>query len=142
MSSPINPLLRRRAAIEAMRARYGNQRFDWAEADCWRMVRFHLRQLGHRPPATPRYNTALGAKRALKAKGFDSMAEALDSLLPRIAPAAMLPGDIAAVEGTEGLDALVIGVGHKVFGWHEEAETPVFIIPRPGVLTAAWRALS
>jgi hypothetical protein len=68
------------------------------------------------------------------------MITALDSILPRIAPAAMLPGDIAAVKGTEGLDALVIGAGLKVFGWHEGAETPVFIVPTPGMLDVAWRA--
>ena len=134
-----NPLLLRRSAIEATRARYGDKVFDWAGAHCWPMIRFHLRQLGHRPPATPPYKNAVGAKRALKAKGFESMTAAVDSILPRISPASMWPGDIAALKGTDGLDALVICAGLKVFGWHENAATPVFIIPKPGSLDAAWR---
>jgi hypothetical protein len=101
------------------------------------MARFHLRQMGHRPTRTPRYRTAIGAKRALKIKGFDSMSEALDSTLPRIAPAQMLPGDIAALRGTEGLDALVICAGETFLGWHEGAETPTFLTVRE--FEAAWR---
>lgn len=142
MSPPANPLLRRRDALQAVQTRFGDKPFDWKDAHCWPMVRFHLRQLGHRPPGTPRYTSAVGAKRALAAKGFDSLTAALDSFLPRIAPASMLIGDVAAVAGTEGLDAVVICAGQKVYGWHESSETPVFIVPHPGAITAAWRTLA
>jgi hypothetical protein len=140
MNKPSNPLILRQEALRATIARFQGKPFVWGTTDCWIMTRAHLRALGERPPATPRYRTALGAKKALKLRGFDSMADAIDSILPRISPAEMLPGDVAAVEGVEGLDALVICAGHKVFGWHEEADGPVFIVPKPGALTIAWRA--
>jgi hypothetical protein len=135
-----NPVLARQEALRQTVERFRDKPFEWGKNDCWIMARAHLRALGERPSATPRYKSALGAKRALKQKGFDSLVEAMDSMLPRIAPAEMLPGDIGAVTGIEGVDALVISAGHKVFGWHEEAETPVFIIPAPGKIEIAWRA--
>ncbi|HYI43723.1 MAG TPA: hypothetical protein VD768_08895 [Sphingomicrobium sp.] len=131
------PLVARARALRETQARFRGRRFDWRSDDCIRMARFHLIANGHRPPRLPPYRSALGAKKALRAQGAESVIALLDGILPRIAPAEMLPGDVAALKGTEGLDALMICVGAKLLGWHESADEPVIVIPHR--IEAAWR---
>lgn len=132
-------LVRRAEATRNTLARYRRKPFDWSErATCIHMARYHLRQMGHRPPPIPDFRSALGARQALGKAGFDSVTALLDSLLPRIAPAAMLVGDLAVLEGIEGLDSVVINAGGKVLGWHEAADDGVKpLIARE--IKAAWR---
>lgn len=134
----MSDLLRRQRALEKTLARYRRRRFAIGEADCVRMARSHLVAMGHRPPALPRYRNLTGALRALNRMGFDSLEALFDSLLPKIPPAAMLPGDIALLQGEGPLDATVISVGHKVFGFHQDEETTALMIPHE--IKAAWRA--
>lgn len=131
----MNDMLRRQAALERTLAKYRGRKLDFCGADCVRMARFHLLQMGHKPPPLPCYRSLAGAIRALNAAG--GMEQIFDSLLPRIPHARMLPGDIAILEGDNGMDAAVICVGHKVIGWHENSETMVNLIPLE--IKAAWR---
>lgn len=130
-------LERRQAALEKTIAKYRGRVLDFKSADCVRMIRFHLLQMGHRPPPLPRYSSMIGARRALRDKG--GLVAILDGLLPRIAPARMLEGDIAVVGG-EGGEAGLICVGYKYMGWHQDAAESVNLIIGLGDVTAAWRA--
>lgn len=129
-------VIRRQKALEATMEKYRGKALDFKTADCVRMARFHLIQMGHKVPKLPRYQSSVGAIRALKAAG--GMVAILDSFLPQIPYARMLPGDLAVLEGEDDMDAVVICVGHKVMGWHQDADTLVNIIPNQ--IKAAWRA--
>lgn len=129
-------LLRRHAALEATLAKYRGKKLDFKTADCVRMARFHLLKMGHKPPKLPHYSSLTGALRALRKAG--GMVAVLDRILPRIPYALMAPGDLAVLEGDHEMDAVVICVGHKVIGWHEDADEMVNLIPRE--IKAAWRA--
>lgn len=100
------------------------------------MARFHLLQMGHKPPALPKYQSAIGAQRALLNAG--GMIHVFDQLLARIPPAKMLPGDIAVLDGEDSMEATVICIGHKMMGWHEECDEMVLM--EAAIVKAAWRA--
>lgn len=139
---PQSDLIRRADATRATLARYRTRAFAWHQrATCIHMARFHLRQMGHRPPPIPDIRSQLSARRALKATGHDSLADLLDSLLPRIAPAAMLVGDLALFEGepdSGGLDSIGVCAGDKLLGWH--ADDPSGIKPLiVSEFIGAWR---
>lgn len=121
--------------------RYRGKVFDWSKGvTCAHMARAHLRNMKHKAPAMPRVRSAFGAKKALQGLGHDSMVSLLDGLLPRIAPAQMLLGDLCAVEGEAGMDAVMVCAGHRrVFGWVEGEETPVVVEPEWGKLIGCWR---
>jgi hypothetical protein len=131
--------VRRAEATRLTMARYRAIPFDWkAKATCIHLARAHLRNMGHRPPAIPAFRSALGAQRALHRTGFADLAALLDSLLPRIAPAAMWVGDLAVVEGDEGFDSIVISAGGKMLGYNEADMSGI----KPLVVSAfkgAWR---
>ncbi len=119
-------LIRRQAATQATMNRYAKKKFDWRKrATCIHMVQFHLRQMGHTPPAVPDIRSLLGAARALKERGCTNVGEMIDTLLPSIPPAAMLLGDVAMLRDESGIGALVVNVGGKVMGWHDDAERMV-----------------
>jgi hypothetical protein len=89
----------------------------------------------------PRIRSALAAKRAMQSNGWESVEDMLDSMLPRIAPAMMLLGDLAVVPGEDGFASIMICAGpQKVMGWHPE--TGAFVVYDGGIgeLSAAWRA--
>ena len=134
-------LIRRDAALRAVQAKYDGRAFDWkARMTCIHLLRFHLRAMGHKPPALPRIASAIGARRALRERGWDSVAAMLDSLFQRIAPAAMWPGDVAVSEGEGGLGAILISAGgDRLIGWHEDTPTCSAIAADLGALTGAWR---
>lgn len=135
-------LERRKRATEATLARYKDKAFDWGTGvTCVHLARFHLRNMGHRPPSLPRFRSALGAKKAMRERGWDSVTAMMDSMLPRIAPAAMRLGDLAAMEGEGGLDGILVCAGpRRWFGWCEGEEKPVMIEAPFEQITAAWRA--
>lgn len=129
-------LEQRQAALNRTIAKYRGRVLDFKSADCVRMIRFHLLQMGHKPPPLPRYGSLIGAQRALREKG--GLIAILDTLLPRIAPARMLEGDIAVVGG-EGGEAGVICVGYKYMGWHQDSAEAVNLVIDLANVTAAWR---
>ena len=139
MPKRLPDLIRRQRALEKTVAKYRDRPHDWRSVDCIRMLRSHLVAMGHkRLPKLPRYDSALGAKRALKEAGFGSVDALLDSLLPRIAPAMALPGDVLLARGDEGLGAVTLSVGLKAFGWHEDAPGATVLVLHE--IAGAWRA--
>lgn len=131
---------RRRAATEATLNKFRRTAFDWSEGrHCMKLAHYHLRQMGKRPPALPRIRSPLAARKELKARGFASVTELLDSLLVRIPPARMQLGDIAVLPGDDGLDAVFVCAGpRRVFGWREDQPTAVMLAIRLDEVTAAW----
>lgn len=117
-------MIRRQQAVEATMAKYRFRPFDWkAKATCLHMARFHLRQMGKRPPALPQIGSLLSAKKALKERGWDTVADMFDAIgLKRIPPAAMLLGDLAMLESADGMGSIVVSAGGKVVGYHDDAE--------------------
>lgn len=118
---------RRVAAIAATRARFEGRAFAWGRVDCAKVAAFHLRQMGHRRSLglarAGSYSSALGARRALRRAGHDSLERALEraGAVP-IAAAAALPADMLITPGTDGIDALAIMLGNMaVLGFHEDA---------------------
>lgn len=138
----MSELLRRKRATEATRDRYLGRPFAWkAGHTCVHLARYHLRQMGHKPPKLPQLRSALSARRALDAGGWDDVEAMLDSILPRIAPLEMRLGDLCTGPGEGGIAAIYVCIPpFKLLGWHEEAEGAVIIDFDRSVLTGAWRA--
>lgn len=139
MPAPLPDLLRRQRALARVMTKYRGRPLDWAQADCVRMARTLLVAMGHRVPKLPRYATLPGAARALKATGHDSVEALLDGLLPRIAPAAMLPGDLALMEGDGAFDAIALCLGQKLWGWHQDNALAEPVVMTPRAVKAAYR---
>ncbi|MEO9521708.1 MAG: hypothetical protein ABJC88_17025 [Parasphingorhabdus sp.] len=122
----MSELVKRQAATEATLAKYRDKPMSFEDGQtCVHMARFHLVKLGHKPQKMPRVRSLIGAKRALKDNGWETTADMLDAILPRIKPAEMRLGDLAVMEDDSGLGAVVISAGmgwSKVFGWHEDAQ--------------------
>lgn len=138
-------LIRRKRATEATLAKYRPLAFDWKKGiTCVHMARFHLRKMGHRVAELPRIRGIIGAKRALAQRGWDDVTAMLDAQesLTRIAPAMMLPGDLAALPDESGLDGIVICAGrHKLLGWHQDWNGGmVEMEANLDALKGAWRA--
>lgn len=133
-------LLARVDATNKTMAKYRERAFDWNGASCIHLARTQLRNMGHKPPRIPAFRSAIGAKRAMTTNGYETVADIFDGLgLPRIAPAAMLVGDLAMLPGEDGFDAVVICVGGKLMGWHGAAEKLAIIGEAVGQVSAAWR---
>ncbi len=134
----MNEMLRRQRAVEATLAKYRDAPFDWAAGKtCLHMARFHLRQMGHRPEGLPRIRSALAARRALDVRGWKHVGDMLDTLLPRIAAAQMVLGDVALLDSGDGFGAIVISLGGKVMGWHEDYAGMTALDPLR--MAGAWR---
>lgn len=117
----MNEMQRRVAATQATQARFEGRAFDWRkQATCIHLLRFHAAQMGHKLPVVPRFRSALGATKALRAQGVETLPDLMDTFFPRIPAAMMLPGDIAAFPGDDGrMDGLMIyGQLRAMFGWH------------------------
>lgn len=135
----MSDLIRRQVATEATMNRFGKKKFEWAKrSTCIHMVRFHLIKMGHKPPPIPDIRSLLGAKRALKERGAENVGQLIDQLLPAIPPAAMLLGDVAMLQDGAGIGALVVNVGGKVMGWHDDQ--PRMVVMDALLIERAWRA--
>lgn len=117
----MSEMARRVAATRKTIAKY-EKPFSWSKrATCIHMARAHLRNMGHRPPPIPDFRSALGARTQLRKAGFPDLAGLFDSLLPRIAPAAMWVGDIALLAGDEMFGSICISdTAGSLIGWHED----------------------
>lgn len=119
----MNEIGRRVDATIATQAKLKDKPFDWAKAaTCIHLARYHAAQMGHKLPIVPRFRSVLGAKKALRDVGFDSLPDLLDSYFTRIPPAFMKVGDLLAIDGDQGFHSVVIkGDRTKFLGWHEDA---------------------
>lgn len=138
----IPELEKRRLATAATMRKFGGKPFSWrASTTCLHLARFQIRQMGHKVPRMPPIRSALAARKALEARGHASVIDLMDSMLPRIAPAEMRLGDLAAAPGEEDwLDALLINVAPRKFaGWHPDAHLMAVLDIDLANITAAWR---
>lgn len=118
-------LAERAAATQKTFDKFRGKPFSWKSASCAHLLRTHLRNMRHRPPAMPKFQSAVGAARALKEMGATDLSALLTGLgLMEITPAKMLVGDIAVLPGDDGLfDAVVVSAGNgKFMGWHGAGE--------------------
>ncbi|PZQ55259.1 MAG: hypothetical protein DI555_07865 [Novosphingobium pentaromativorans] len=139
------PLERRHAAIEATMAKFRDQPFQWGRVDCARVAAFHLKQLGYKIAISKagRYRTALGAAKALGRLGYASLSEMADGLgLVPIAPARMLLGDLAEIEGDSPVGTVALYAGNgNVFAFHQDHEGLVTATPNATSILRAWSVM-
>lgn len=133
-------MLRRKEATEATLARYRHKAFDWGKGiTCVHLARAQLRAMGHKPPTLPRFRSALAARREMQARGWANVEDMLDALLPRIAPARMMLGDLAVAQSGDGMGSIMICAGpHKLLGWHDDAAELVVLDVGLDELAGAW----
>lgn len=76
--------------------------------------------------------------KALKGAGFDTIEALLDSMLPRIAPAATWVGDLVLLDGEPPFDCIAVQAGGALLGYHEDAAGGIapLVFTKP---KAAWR---
>ena len=111
-------------------ARYAGRKFSWARGvTCLHALHSHLVTMGHTPPDLPRLQGPLDARRALRAHGWGNTEDMLAELLPRIPYASARVGDVAVLESADGMGAIVICAGAKWFGWHDDADGFVPLVP-------------
>ncbi|WP_336974160.1 DUF6950 family protein [Sphingobium aromaticiconvertens] len=136
----MSDLIRRADATRKTLAKYRRRAFDWrGRSTCIHLARYHLRNMGHTPPPVPDFRSALGARRALDRLGFADLAALFDSMLPRIAPAAMLVGDLAVLQGDEGFDSIVVSAGGKLLGYHADDGSGIKPLMALEMPVGAWR---
>lgn len=137
----MSELVRRRDATQATVDAWKGRKFRLGQADCVRLVADHLRRMGRRVrlPAKGSYGTLIGAQKALKARGYDDLPTALDSMgFVRVAPAAALPGDIIAIPSEHAIGCLMVAVGNgRALGFHEDVEGAEIL--QPVEYLGAWR---
>ena len=137
----MSAIVRRRDAAQATLDRFRDRPFRFGRYDCVRLAAFHLRQLGHRPQLARAgsYASALAARRALERAGHRSVAEAVDALLPRIAPATALVGDIVQMDAEDDLGGLAVLLGGgRAIGYHQDLVGAGVL--QPVAIAIAWRA--
>lgn len=136
-----DPMVRRVAAAQATLDKWSKRPMKLGTSDCVRMAADHLRRLGYKVklPPSGSYRTINSALKALKARGFDTLAEALDAMgMERIAPASALVGDIVMMPAVDRLGALAIALSNgRVVGYHEDV--PAATVLEPLEFVAAWR---
>jgi hypothetical protein len=140
----MNELHRRVEATIKTKDRFEGKVFDWSKAaTCIHMLRYHAANMGHQLPIVPRFRSAIGAAKALKAQGVETLPELMDQHFPRIPAAQMRVGDVAAFPGDDSFDALVIyGQLRAVLGWHQDAaECQIARLTEEGysLCSGAWR---
>lgn len=137
----MNEIGRRVEATIATQAKFKDKPFDWTKAaTCIHLARYHAAKMGHKLPIVPRFRSVLGAKKALRDVGFDSLPDLLDSYFTRIPPAFMQVGDLLALEGEHGWHSLVVkGDRSKFLGWHEDAIGCTIMDIDLSVAEGAWR---
>lgn len=133
-------LLKRHAALQKVMDRYRALPFSWQHnRTCVHMLAMHLRAMGYKPPKVPKLDGPIAAKRELKKHGWASVSAMLDDLLTPIPVAAMLPGDVSVLPGSDALGAVVISLGSTAVGYSEGVEG-LALFTEPGkVLERAWR---
>lgn len=133
--------VRRQEATQATLDKFKGKAFSWQGATCAHLLRYHLRMMGHKPPAIPAFRSPISARTAMKKLGGDNIADVLRAIgMPEIPPAMMMLGDVAVLPGDDGIfDAITINAGVKLMGWHPDAEGLVVMDVEPAAVIAAFR---
>lgn len=117
-------LAARQLATEKTLARFRAKPFSWSGANCIRLARTQAANMGHKLPPVPRFRSALGAKRALAARGAESVTALLDQHFARLpGPAFAWLGDLLVLPGDPalGLEAVGIADGQgNVWCWSQQ----------------------
>jgi len=135
-------LISRQAAVTATMAKFAKVQWGWERgATCAAMAQYHLKRCGRRFETLPVLRSTLAARRLMDRRGWADAGEWIDSIgLERIAPAMMLPGDLASLPSEDGLGSIVIACGHhKVIGWREDQPGLVVVDVPLSALEKAWR---
>lgn len=136
-------IARHRITVETQR-RWQGRAFAWGTADCARLVLCHLKRCGAPVPIgkAGTWRTALGAARALARAGFANLGEALDAApLVRIAPAAVMLGDVVQLPSPDRFEALGIALGNgRVLAWIDDDNHGCTVLQPLAPPLAAWRA--
>jgi hypothetical protein len=131
----------RAARAQATLDAWKGKPFRMGVRDCARMTASHLRRMGHQVklPASGSYASERSGKKALAARGFTDLIEAMDSFgFERIAPAFRVAGDVVAIPTESALGCLTIALGsERVAGYQEDAAGAQVLQPLEYV--AAWR---
>ena len=134
-------MVARAHAAQTTLDKFKDQPLRYGVRDCVRMVATHLRLLGYQVklPASGSYRSPRSGLKALRARGFDNLAAALDGLgLERIAPAGAIVGDILQLPGDAEIGALAIAVGNgRALAYHED--TVGAVVVQPLEILTAWR---
>lgn len=151
----MSALAKRVEAVQTVLARFEKQPLAWGRFDCGRLAVAMLRAMGHKVRLSQfgQFSTEAGALAAIQRKGFNDLPEILDSWgLPRIAPAAALPGDLIGflpqVNPQTGAPAspftsLAVFIGNgRILGFHDAVG--LCVVMQPDFLSAerppiAWR---
>lgn len=135
------PLVRRRDVTQATLHRFRDKPFQMGTRDCVRMTAAHLRAMGYKVklPPSGSYRTLRSATKALATAGFETIGAALDAMgLPRIPPAAALPGDVIELPSENNLAALAIALGNgRIVAYHPDM--PGATVLQPLDFVTAWR---
>lgn len=135
----------RQAATEQVLAKFRDKPFDWKGANCIRLARAQAKAMGHEVPPVPVFRTPLGAKRALKKQGVETVTELLDAHFERLpSPAFAWLGDLLVLEGDpeHQLEAVGIADGQgNVWAWsgQNDHQCLVPILFASSGMTGAWR---
>lgn len=135
-------LIDRAQATEQALAKFRDEPFDWEKANCIKLAYAQAKAMGHDVPKVPKFKNALGAKRALKREGVDSVTALLDKhFIRHVAPAFMLIGDLCTVAGHDGMEAVFIADGQgNLLGWHEHQPDKLAVVKfAQSDIIAAWR---
>ena len=131
-------LIRRQIAADKTMNKYRHKKFDWqTRSTCIHMAWFHMRAMGHTLPKLPEMRSLLAAHRGLARRGWDNVGDMMATLMPEIPHASMLLGDIAMLRSADSIGALVVNVGGKVIGWHDDARA--MVVMEPLEIERAWR---
>lgn len=135
-------MVRRVDAAQATLEQFRDKPFRLGQHDCVRLVAAHLRRLGYqvRLPSKGSYATPRSALKALRDRGFETVADAIDSMgLERIPVATALVGDIVCGAAEDPLGALGVMLGNgRIVGYHEDL--PGASVLQVRHMAAAWRA--
>lgn len=139
----------RGAVTETVIELFRERTFDWREPHCINLARAQGIAMGYDLPPVPRFETAQGARRALKKMGVNSVAELLDLWFERhSAPAFARIGDLLLLPGETELglrDDALAGVGiadglGNIFGWHSSDPTKLSAVTAAQAhFVAAWK---
>lgn len=135
-------LVERRDVTEATLNRFAAKPFSWTSAaTCVHMVRWHIRAMGQPAPTMPRFRSPLMARAAMKERGWATLADMMDAVLPRILPAEAIVGDVVELPSENAaFGALCISVGNgRVMGYFDGHDGLAVMQPVSAPI-AAWRA--
>jgi uncharacterized protein (AIM24 family) len=133
-------MLKRAAAVQACMDRFAGKPYAAGTRDCAKLAAHALHRMGRscRLLTDARHTTETGALKYVRRKGFDDLVALMDATgLPRIAPAAALPGDVVGLESGDAFGcSLSVALGDgRVLGFRDGVCQPL----EPHAFVAAWR---